>query len=149
MNQALFAYLCVTDAAAAIDFYRRAFGAVEIFRLDDPATGRVAHAEVEIGGSTLMLAEEYPQFGLRAPNSLGATTVTLHLHVDDCDAAAERAVSAGGVLESPPENQPHGERQAVVRDPSGHRWNIGQHLEELSPEEMQRRYSGRRSAEPD
>ena len=143
MNQELFAYLCVKDAAVAIEFYKRAFGAIERFRLDDPATGRVGHAEVKIAGATLMLAEEYPELGLRAPVTVGTTTVTLHLHVDNCDAVVERALAAGATLESAPQDQAHGERQGVVRDPSGHRWNIGQHLEEMSPEEMQRRYSER------
>jgi uncharacterized glyoxalase superfamily protein PhnB len=143
MAQELFAYLSVKDAGVIIDFYKRAFGATERFRLQEPGTGRVAHAEVEIGGATLMLAEEYPELGLRAPVTLGASTVTLHLHVDDCDAVIARAVAAGATLESAPQDQPHGERSGVVRDPSGHRWNIGQHLEQLSPEEMQRRYSER------
>ena len=141
MAQELFAYLAVKDAGVIIDFYRQAFGATERFRLQDPASGRVAHAEVNIAGAVLMLAEEYPELGLRAPVTLGASTVTLHLHVDDCDAVVARAIAAGATLERAPQDQPHGERSGVVRDPSGHRWNIGQHLEDVSIDEMQRRYS--------
>lgn len=141
MSQDFFTYLCVKDAAATIDFYTRAFGAIERFRLNDPSTGRVGHAEVMLGGTIVMLAEEYPELGLQAPITLGMTTVTLHLHVEDCDAAVARALAAGATLDRAPEDKPHGERQAIVRDPSGHRWNLGQHLESLSPEEMQRRYS--------
>lgn len=136
----LYAYLCVRDASAAIDFYRRAFGATELFRLTEPG-GRVGHAEVDFGGHTVMLSEEYPEMGVRSPEALGATPVTLHLHVPDADALVARAVSAGATLERAPEDHFYGERSGTVRDPFGHRWLIGHAIETVTPEEMQRRYS--------
>lgn len=137
----LYAYLCVRDARAAIDFYARAFGARELFRLTEP-DGRVGHAEIDFDGHTLMLSEEYPEMGVRSPESLGgATPVTLHLHVDDADALLARAVEAGGNLERAPQDHFYGERSGTVRDPFGHRWLIGHAIETVTPEEMQRRYT--------
>lgn len=135
----LFPYLCVDDAARAIDFYRDVFGAIEKFRLNEPG-GRVGHVEVDVGGTTLMLCEEYPEYGIRAPDPTAATSVTLHAHVDDADAVIERALAAGATLLMPPRDQFYGERSGVFRDPFGHRWNVGHSIEEVSPEEMQRRY---------
>ena len=136
----LFAYLHVNGAEEAIDFYRRAFGAREIFRLTEPG-GRVGHAELDFGGTTLMLSDEYPECGIRGPGSSGATSVTIHLHVDDADATIKDAVDAGATLEREPEDAFYGERSGVVRDPFGHRWNVGHSIEDVSPEEMQRRYT--------
>ncbi|MDN7431425.1 VOC family protein [Burkholderia sp. AU45388] len=136
----LYAYLCVRDARAAIDFYIRAFGAHELFRLTEP-DGRVGHAEMDLDGHTLMLSEEYPGMGVRSPESLGATPVTLHLHVDDADELVARAVAAGGTLDRAPEDHFYGERSGTVRDPFGHRWLIGHAIEKVTPEEMQRRYT--------
>lgn len=135
----LYPYLCVRDAAAAIDFYARAFGTREKFRLTEP-DGRIGHAEVDFDGKTLMLSEEYPEIGVRSAQTLGATPVTLHLHVDDADALVARAVEAGATLERAPEDQFYGERSGTVRDPFGHEWNVGHEIEKLTPEEMQRRY---------
>lgn len=143
----LYAYLCVRDARAAMDFYARAFGARELFRLTEPG-GRIGHAEIELGRHTLMLSEEYPELGLRGPDGLGATPVTLHLHVDDADALIARAVAAGGSLERAPQDQFFGERSGVVRDPFGHRWLIGHAIETVAPEEMQRRYTALFDAPP-
>lgn len=136
----LYAYLCVRDAAAAIDFYARAFGARELFRLTEPG-GRVGHAEIDLDGHVLMLSEEYPEMGVRSPDGLGATPVTLHLHVEDADATVARAVAAGGTLERDLQDHFYGERSGTVRDPSGHRWLIGHAIEQVTPEEMQRRYT--------
>lgn len=136
----LYAYICVRDARAAMDFYTRAFSARELFRLTEP-DGRVGHAEMDFEGHTLMLSEEYPDMGVRSPESLGATPVTLHLHVDDADALVARAVAAGGSLERAPEDHFYGERSGTVRDPFGHRWLIGHDIEKVTPEEMQRRYT--------
>lgn len=136
----LFAYLHVKNANKAIDFYRRAFGATEIFRLTEPA-GRIGHAELDFGGTTLMLSEEYPEYGIRGPEAIGATSVTIHLHVDDADATIERAVAEGATLEREPQDAFYGERSGVVVDPFGHRWNIGHDIEDVTPEEMQRRYN--------
>ncbi len=110
--QELYAYLCVRDAAAAMDFYARAFGARELFRLTEP-DGRIGHAEVALDGHTLMLSEEYPDMGVRSPEHLGATPVTLHLHVDDADALVARAVAAGGTLERAMQDHFYGERSGT------------------------------------
>jgi uncharacterized glyoxalase superfamily protein PhnB len=135
----LFAYLRVKDAPRAITFYVEAFGAKEKFRLVEPG-GRVGHAELELGPATLMLSEEYPEHDLLGPQSVGGTTVTLHLHVDDADRAIARAVAAGATLLRPPQDAFYGERGGTVRDPFGHEWLLGHSIEEVTPEEMQRRY---------
>lgn len=136
----LFAYLCVADSAAAIRFYDEAFGAKEKFRLTEPS-GRVGHAEIDFGGTVVMLCDEFPEYGIRGPASVGATTVTIHLHVDNTDAMIERAVRAGATLERAPTDAFYGERSGVVRCPFGHRWLIGHSIEEISTDEMQRRYT--------
>lgn len=136
----LFAYLHVDDAAKAITFYERAFGAREKFRLAEP-TGRIGHAELDFGGTTLMLSDEFPEYGIRSPNTAGGSGVTIHLHVDDADETIRRAVAAGAELEREPEDRFQGERSGSVRDPFGHRWLIGHPIEEVSPDEMQRRYT--------
>ncbi|MFT3800384.1 MAG: VOC family protein [Burkholderiaceae bacterium] len=143
----LYAYLCVRDARAAMDFYARAFGASELFRLTEP-DGRVGHAEMDFDGHTLMLSEEYPEMGVRSPEGLDATAVTLHLHVDDADALVARAVAAGGTLERAVEDHFYGERSGTVRDPFGHRWLIGHAIETVTPEEMQSRYTALFDAPP-
>ena len=134
-----FAYLTVDGAAEAIDFYTRAFGAREKFRLAEPS-GRIGHAELDFGGTVIMIADAFPEYGLRDPKALGGTAVTIHLHVDDADAAIRRAVEAGAMLEREPSDAFYGERGGSVFDPFGHRWLIGHNIEEMSPEEMQRRY---------
>jgi PhnB protein len=135
----VFAYLRLRDGAAAIDFYTRAFGAREKFRLTEPG-GRLGHAELELGGTTIMLSDEFPEFGIRGPASIGGTSFTLHLHVDDADAAIARAVAAGATLVRPATDQFYGERSGTVRDPFGHEWAIGHEIEQVTPAEMQRRY---------
>lgn len=135
----LFAYLHVNGAARAIEFYTKAFGAREKFRLTEPG-GRVGHAELDFGGVTLMLADEFPECNIRGPMSVGGTSVTIHLHVDNADAAIGRAVAAGATLEREPKDEFYGERSGCVRDPFGHRWTIGHDIEDVAPEEMQRRY---------
>ena len=136
----VYAYLRLHDTAAAIDFYARAFGAKELFRLVEPS-GRVGHAEVKIGPATLMLSDEYPEFDIRGPQSIGATTVSIHIHVSDVDRLFEQAVAAGATVVRPLQNQFYGERSGTVRDPFGHEWLLGGHLEDVTPEEMQRRYT--------
>lgn len=135
----LYAYLRLKDAPKAIDFYVKAFGATEKFRLVEPG-GRVGHAELDFGGTTLMIADEFPESDILGPETLGGTSVSIHLHVDDADAFVERAVAAGAELLRPPTDQFYGERSATVRDPFGHEWLIGHEIERVSPEEMQRRY---------
>jgi uncharacterized glyoxalase superfamily protein PhnB len=136
----LFAYLHVGDAARAIVFYEQAFGAREKFRLTEPS-GRIGHAQLDFDGTTLMLSDEFPEFGIRGPQAIAGTSVTIHLHVDDADAAIRRAVEAGATLEREPRDQFYGERSGSVVDPFGHRWNIGHDIEQVTPEEMQRRYT--------
>jgi PhnB protein len=134
----VFPYLRVRNADAAIDFYARAFGAQEIFRLAEPA-GRIGHAELKFGPATIMLADEYPEYGIQSPLAFGGTGTTIHLHVSDADALAKQAVEAGATMLMEPTNQPHGERQCRLRDPFGHEWLLGQQIESVSREEMQRR----------
>ena len=136
----LFAYIRVKNATAAIDFYKRAFGATEKFRLAEPS-GRIGHAELDFGGTTLMLSDEYPEFGITGPESIGGTSFTIHLHVDDADELIRRAVAAGATVIRPAQDQFYGERSGSVRDPFGHDWNIGHHLEDVSTAEMQQRYT--------
>lgn len=136
----LFAYLCVADTAEAIDFYTKALGAREKMRLTEPA-GRIGHAEVEFGGTTLMLSDEFPEYGITGPREGCGTPVTLHLHVDDADAMITRALALGATLEREPKDEFYGERSGVIRDPFGHRWNIGHQIEQVDPAEMQRRYT--------
>lgn len=135
----LMPYLIVRGAPAALDFYARAFGAIEEMRLTDP-TGRVGHAHMAIGDSAFMLADEHPEFGALGPISLGGSPVTLHLEVADPDAAAQRALDAGATLLRPVEDQFHGNRSGMVVDPYGHKWFLSAQIEKVSGEEMQRRY---------
>ncbi|NVJ06527.1 VOC family protein [Myxococcus sp. AM001] len=132
--------LVLKDASAALDFYTRAFGAKEKYRLTEPS-GRVGHAEMDLGGVTLMVADEYPEYGIVGPQSRGGTTCSLNLRVEDVDAAAQRAIDAGATLERPIQNEFYGERAAHLRDPFGHRWALNARIEEVSPEEMQRRFT--------
>jgi uncharacterized glyoxalase superfamily protein PhnB len=136
----VFAYLCVHDANQAIAFYEKAFGAREKFRLTEPS-GRVGHAELDFGGTTVMLADEFPECNLKGPKAIGDTPVTIHLHVDNADEVIGRAVAAGAKLEIEIRDHFYGERSGSIRDPFGHRWNIGHSIEEVTPEEMQRRYT--------
>lgn len=135
----LFAYLHVHDARRAIAYYAQAFGATEKFRLTEPG-GRIGHAELDFNGATLMLSDEYPECHIQGPKSVGGSSVTLHLHVDDADETVRRAVEAGGTLEMPLADHFYGERSGAVRDPFGHRWSIGHSIEAVQPDEMQRRY---------
>ncbi|MGH7564058.1 MAG: VOC family protein [Gemmatimonadota bacterium] len=136
----VFAYLCVSDANAALVFYKKAFGVKEKLRLTEPG-GRIGHAELDFGGMTLMLSDEFPELGIRSASTIGATPVTIHLHVDDADEMIGQAVRAGATVERETSDAFYGERSGVIRDPFGHRWLIGHNIEEVAPEEMQRRYT--------
>jgi uncharacterized glyoxalase superfamily protein PhnB len=133
-------YLRVRDAARALDFYKQAFGAEELFRLTEPG-GRIGHAEIKIGGTTLMLSDEYPEMNIVGPQTLGGTSFSIHLHVDNADAWIERAVAAGATVVRPAADAFYGERSGSVRDPFGHEWLLGHQIEEVPTEEMQRRYT--------
>ena len=131
-------YLIVADAAGAIAFYQDVFGARPRMRLDGPG-GKIGHAELEIGGSVIMLADEHPAMGALAPPTVGGSPVGIHLYLDDVDAAAAKAVAAGAVLKRPVENQFYGDRLGSIIDPFGHLWHISTHVEDVSPEEIGRR----------
>ena len=131
-------YLIIHGAAAAIDFYKSVFGATEVMRIPHP-DGRVGHAEIKIGDSTIMLADEFPELGHRGPKSLGGTTVSLMLYVEDADAVFDRAIAAGAEVVKPMMNQFYGDRSGTFYDPFGHGWTVATHVEDVSPDEMQRR----------
>lgn len=133
-------YICCKDAAQAIEFYKAAFGATETMRLAEPG-GRIGHAEVVVAGSTLMLSDEYPDFGVLSPHTIGGTPVKLHLYVDDVDAVAARAVAAGAKLVRPPRDEFYGDRAGTLEDPAGHVWFVATRKEQVSAEEVQRRYA--------
>jgi uncharacterized glyoxalase superfamily protein PhnB len=124
----VYPYLCVRNADAAIEFYRKVFDAEVIFRMNDPQNGRIGHAEVKLGPVTVMLADEYPELGIRSPLAFGGSGTSIHLHVDDVDTLAERAVRAGATMVRAPADHSHGERQCRVRDPFGHEWLLGQEI---------------------
>ena len=143
-------YLMVDDAKAAIDFYARAFGAKEKFRL---AMGdRIGHAELQIGDSVVMLADEFPDMGHLGPKSRGGTTVSLLLYVEDVDSGFRKAIDAGATEKRPVENQFWGDRMGTLTDPFGHVWSLATTVEEVPPDEMQRRMrqfsSGEKQGEP-
>lgn len=134
-------YFTVKNAAAAIEFYGQAFGAVEIFRMTDPMDGRVGHAELRLGESVVMLSDEYPDFGALSPDTIGGSPVTLYLSTTAVDEDLARAAAAGAIIIRPAANQSFGERSAMVMDPFGHRWMLSQTIEQVSPAEMQRRWN--------
>ncbi|MFJ5546625.1 VOC family protein [Streptomyces sp. NPDC093225] len=131
-------YLCVDGAAAAIDFYVAVFGATERMRMPAP-DGRIGHAELELGDSVVMLADEYPDMGFRSPRSIGGTAVTLHLYVTDADDVVARALARGATQLRAVENQFYGDRSGQIEDPFGHRWNVATHVEDVAPDELERR----------
>ncbi|HWN18973.1 MAG TPA: VOC family protein [Gemmatimonadales bacterium] len=135
----VYTYLCVHDAAAALDFYTRLFGAEEVMRLTDQQ-GRVAHAELRLGPVLLMLVDEHPEYGIRGPLAFGGTGTTIHLHVDDVDTLTARARTAGATVLREPADYGHGERQSRLRDPFGHEWLLGHELEAVTPDEIKRRF---------
>ncbi len=134
-------YLTVKGAARAIEFYTAAFGATELYRLSDPATGAVGHAEIMLNGSHLMLSDENPAWGNKSPLILGGTPVKLCLMVPNTDAAVDRASAAGATVEMPPTDMFYGFRCASIRDPFGHQWMIQHEIEKVSPENMQTRWA--------
>jgi PhnB protein len=131
-------YLIIKGAAEAIEFYKRAFGATELLRMADPQ-GRVGHAEIKIGDSVIMLADEHPAMGYRGPRSLGGSSVSILLYLEDVDAVFERAVKAGAKAQRPVVDQFYGDRSGTLEDPFGHVWTVATHVEDVSPEEMRRR----------
>ena len=132
-------YLSVTDGEAAIEFYKKAFGAQELFRMPGAGGKGIGHAEIKIGDSHVMLADEAPDLNFRSPQTLGGSPVMLYLYVDDSDAWFDRAVKAGAKITRPLEDQFYGDRSGCVDDPWGHRWYLSTHKEDVSPEELEKR----------
>jgi PhnB protein len=131
-------YLCVDGAADAIEFYETVFGGRERMRLPGP-DGKVGHAEIEIGDALIMLADEHPEIGVRSPKAYGGTGTTLSLYVEDVDAVMERAAAKGATVLRPARDEFYGDRSGQFEDPFGHRWTVATHIEDVTPEEMQRR----------
>jgi PhnB protein len=131
-------YLCIKDAARALEFYKSAFGAKEVTRMPQE-NGRIGHAEIRIGDAAVMLADEFPDMGLRSPQALGGSPVNILVYVDDVDRFVERAVKAGAKVTKPVADQFYGDRLGCIDDPFGHSWSFATHVEDVSPDEMKRR----------
>ncbi len=131
-------YLIASDAAGAIEFYQQAFGATELMRIPAPG-GKVGHAEIQIGDSRLMLADEAPQCSALSPKTIGGTPVSLMLYVPDVDAMFARAVSLGAKVLRPVQDQFYGDRSGSLTDPFGHQWTIATHVEDVPPDELAKR----------
>ena len=131
-------YLCVQNAAAAISFYEKAFGAREVLRIGQP-DGKIGHAEIRIREAAIMLSDEFPEMGARSPQSIGGSPVAIQIYFQDVDAVARQAVAAGAKVLRPVEDQFYGDRAGKLEDPFGHTWWIATRKEEVSPEEMKKR----------
>jgi PhnB protein len=131
-------YLIVDGGAAALDFYKRVLGATERMRIPGPG-GKIGHAEISIGDSVVMLADEHPEMGARGPRSIGGTPVSLVVYVPDADETVRAAVSAGARVLRPCENKFYGDRSGTIEDPFGHQWHVSTHVEDVPADELQRR----------
>ena len=131
-------YICVDRAAEAIEFYKNVFGMKERMRMPAPG-GKIGHAELQIGSSVQMLSDEHPEFGAVSPRTLGGTPATLSLYVEDVDGVFRKAIAAGAREVRPVRDEFYGDRSGQLEDPFGHKWNVATHVEDVSPEEMQRR----------
>ena len=131
-------YLIVDGAAAALEFYSKAFGAKEVLRFPAPG-GRIGHAEIMIGDSHVMLADEHPEMGIRGPKAIGGSPISIMLYVEDVDAVAKQAEAAGAKITRPVADQFYGDRTGGLEDPFGHTWYVATHVEDMSEEEMQKR----------
>jgi PhnB protein len=138
-------YLIVDGAGAAIDFYTSVLGAAERMRMPAPED-KVGHAELEIGDSIIMLADESPEMDARAPKAVGGTPVSLHVYVEDVDSVFERAIEAGAKELRPVEDRFYGDRSGGFEDPFGHRWHVSTHVEDVPPDEMEKRVAAETSA---
>ena len=140
-GQTLMAYLAVAEAAKAIDFYKRAFGAKELYRLTEPGSGRIGHAEIKIGNSILSLSDEYPEYDVIGPHRIGGSPVRMTLMVRNADAAVKQALAAGVTIVSPLKDEFYGFRAGSVRDPFGYVWHLMHQIEKVTPRQMQKRMS--------
>jgi PhnB protein len=131
-------YLSIKGAADAIEFYKKAFAAKESMRMAQP-DGRIGHAELQLGDSRVMLADEFPEMDFRSPRSMGGSPVHIHMYVENVDAVVDRAVAAGAKVVRPVQDQFYGDRSGTVADPYGHVWHVATHTEDVSPEEMRKR----------
>ena len=131
-------YLIIDGATRALDYYKRVFGATERMRMPGP-NGKIGHAEISIGDSVIMMADEHPEMGARAPRAFGGAAVSIMLYVNDVDATVKAALAEGAKLLQPIEDKFYGDRTGSIEDPFGHHWHIGTHKEDVPPEEMQRR----------
>lgn len=131
-------YLHIAGAARAIEFYKKAFGAEELLRMEQP-DGKLGHAEIRIGDSTVMLADESEEWGNASPSTLGGTSISMMIYVPNVDEVFRRAIEEGAAERSPVSNQFYGDRSGTLQDPFGHRWTIATHVEDIEPEEMERR----------
>jgi len=131
-------YLFIKGAAKAIEYYKEIFGATEVMRMPDPS-GRIMHAEIKIGDSKVMLADENPHIGAKSPQTLGGTTFCLHIYVGNVDVVAKKAVDAGAKLVRPVKDEFYGDRVGTLIDPFGHMWSVATHIEDVTPEEMKKR----------
>jgi PhnB protein len=130
-------YLIIQGAAAAIEFYKKAFGATELFRMEHE--GKIGHAEIKIGDSPIMLADEHPEMGHVGPKTLGGSPVGIMIYVDDVDTVFNQAIESGGEQVKPLQDQFYGDRSGVLTDPFGHVWTVATHKEDVTPEEMGKR----------
>jgi PhnB protein len=137
-------YLIIKGAADAIDFYKKAFGAIELFRMEHQ--GQIGHAEIKIGDSPIMLADEQPQMGYRSPKSIGGTPVSLMIYLEDVDTVYNQAIKAGGEEIKPLQDQFYGDRSGTLKDPFGHVWTVATHKEDVTPEEMDKRIAAASAA---
>ncbi len=145
-RQSVVPYLIIKGASEAIDFYKRAFGASESYPRITDSIGRVGHAEITIGNSKVMMADEHPEIGARSPETIGGCPVLFMLNVPDVDAMVAQALAAGGRLTRPVEDQFYGDRTGEVTDPFGYRWYLSTHVEDLPEDELQRRAAEREKA---
>jgi PhnB protein len=134
----LTAYLVIDNAAKAIEFYQNVFGAKEIMRMPSP-NNKIGHAELRIGDSVIMLADEHPDMGFRGPTSIGGSPVSLLLYCPNVDAVVDKAVSLGAKILRPVQDQFYGDRMGTLQDPFGHIWNVATHVEDVPPEELEKR----------
>jgi len=133
-------YLIISGATGAIEYYKKAFGATELMRIDAPG-GKIGHAEIKIGDSPIMLADEFPEMGYKSPTTLGGSPVSIMIYVEDVDSVFKQAIAAGGKEQRPVKDQFYGDRSGTLEDPFGHVWHVATHKEDVSAEEMERRAS--------
>jgi PhnB protein len=133
-------YLIIKGATEAIEYYKQAFGAVELMRMPAPG-GKIGHAEIKIGDSPIMLADEFPEMGYKSPKTLGGSPVSIMIYVADVDTVFDRAIAAGGKEQRPVKDQFYGDRMGTLEDPFGHVWHVATHKEDVPAEEMERRAS--------